>query len=143
VLHLVNHGIVFRGGERDCRFDVGRRKRRQSMPAFFQPADRTVKPWKLSHSFPPCNSGRILEHDAKKWKEPRLTIAPWGLAFGRTIEFPTWMAPSHDHRLPRPLHHRTQGPASFPQGTDGGCSLRRQDGDAAARRLENVRRRDP
>src|SRR5262249_58219672 len=57
VLHLVNHGVVFRGGERDCRFDVGRRESRQRMPALFQRADHAIEPRKFSHSFPPSMAG--------------------------------------------------------------------------------------
>ena len=48
----------------------------------------------------------------------------------------------HDHRLPRPLHHRAEGPASLPQGPDRGGQRQGQGGDAAALRAEDERRRD-
>ena len=66
VLHLVNHGVVFRGGERDGRFDIGRRESGQSMPALLQRANDAVEPRKFSHSSPPSMSGRILVYDAEK-----------------------------------------------------------------------------
>jgi hypothetical protein len=44
VLHLVEHAVVFRGGERGRRLDVGLRKRHQSVVALFQRANDAVEP---------------------------------------------------------------------------------------------------
>ena len=43
VLHLIDHGVVFRGGERDGGLDIGRREARQRMLARFERADDAVE----------------------------------------------------------------------------------------------------
>ena len=50
VLHLIDDGVVFRGGERDGRLDVGRRKTCQCVLARFERADDAVEPSQFSHS---------------------------------------------------------------------------------------------
>ena len=67
---------------------------------------------------------------------PGLTIARRPVASGATSNTHNARG-RHDHRLPRPLHHRAQGAARLPQGADRRRQCQGQDDDALARVAEN------
>src|SRR5262249_609527 len=114
-----HHLVRGHDGPRDGRSDIYRRRSQVKLDASTRSRDVLIELKSASIS-------RMHE----------IEVADVSLKSHRVISTAQQGPTRNDHRLPRPLHDRTQGPASLPQGPDRGSQ--EQDTAAAARRPQNV-----